>query len=274
MTEIYEEIYPETIYVVKDIEPGGTVRISSTGGDIYTALTIYNLLKEKAVTVEIVGIAASAASIIAAAGKTIRMASNGLMMLHNPSVGLFGFFNKADLERSIAALTASTSSVIRCYSTRLKPEAVSELLDRETWLSAQEAKAYGLVDEITEPVLDVTGMMNGGVKKTGAEYLSKVRKDVRNEETERIRELQSLMGTNSNVNALLGTAIAQGHTAAEIKPYLDALNLPQKNEATAQLEAMIRGNMTSGAQNVTGGETPDAKALFRQKVIDYANGVA
>ena len=197
------------------------------------------------------------------------------MMLHNPGVGLFGFFNKADLERIIASLTASESSIIRCYSERITPEKTRELLDRETWLSAQEAKEIGLVDEIMEPILDVTGMLTGGVKMTSEQYLSKARREVRNQEMERIRELQGLMGTNSNVNALIGTAIAQGHTAAEIKPYLDALTLPQKKEATAQIEAMIRDQLTSGAQNVTGGqEPPDIKAANRQKLINFANGVA
>lgn len=249
--DIFGDINGDLPGRLAEVQEGETIRLSSSGGDVFAAIASYNLLKDKGVTIEIVGLAASAASIIAAAGKVVRMTSNAAIMLHNPAVSLNGFYTAADLERQAAGLKAAESSIIRCYSTRLTAEVARELLDRETWLTAEEAKSYGLVDEIIEPLL-ATALTTS----------------IRAEESKRLRELVALKGAGSTSDALVETAMVEGLTAAQVQPFLSAI---KKVPVAAELTAVIRDQMTSGAAGVLGSTGEDARAAQLKRIIDYAN---
>ena len=159
--ELYEEITLETLQRVSaTIKDNDVVRINSNGGDIFAAISIYNILKEHNVTVEVVGLAASAASLIAQAGAKRRIASNALMMLHNPALYLEGCYNRKELERFGASLVAAESSIIRCYD-RTAPEVVRALLDEEKWLTADEAVEANLADEVMDAQLSAKEMREG-----------------------------------------------------------------------------------------------------------------
>lgn len=130
------------------------VRINSFGGDAFAGLAIYNALLAhpalKAVTVE--GIAGSAASIIAMCGR-VKMARGALLMIHNPSAGAGG--DGDDLRSAASGLDKLRDSLAGVYSAKSgQPvEKILELMDAETWLSADEAKALGLADEIDEAMI-------------------------------------------------------------------------------------------------------------------------
>lgn len=103
---------------------------------------------------------------------------------------------------------------------------------------------------------------------------------VREKELKRIRDLQALKCENAAVNSLIDLAINRGDTADEIQPYIGAVKSSQ--DTTAQnvadkIVAVIRDQMTSGAQNVAGGQqapTPeDVKAAQQKRIVDYANGI-
>ena len=159
--ELFEEITLETLQRVSaTVKDNDVVRINSSGGDIFAAISIYNILQEHHVTTEVVGLAASAASLIAQAGTKRRIAANALMMLHNPALYLEGCYNRKELERHGAMLTAAESSIIRCYN-RTTPEVVRRLLDEEKWLTAQEAVEAGLADEDMEVQLSAKEMREG-----------------------------------------------------------------------------------------------------------------
>ncbi|KLB48562.1 peptidase, partial [Xanthomonas euvesicatoria] len=74
-----------------------TVNVNSPGGDMFEGLAIYNLLREHdgEITVKVLGLAASAASIIAMAGDTVQIARAGFLMIHNAWVMAVG--NRNDL---------------------------------------------------------------------------------------------------------------------------------------------------------------------------------
>ena len=130
------------------------VHINSLGGDTFTGVAIYNLLKEKSKTSKIVtyvdAIAASAASIIAMAGDEIVMPSNTLMMIHN--CWTLGIGNANELRKVASDMDKIMDAVIQCYLSKVKitEEELRNLLDEETYLTAQEALEKGFCDRIIE----------------------------------------------------------------------------------------------------------------------------
>lgn len=129
-----------------------TVRINSPGGLVFDGLAIYNLLAQHSarIIVEIDGLAASAASVIAMAGDTIRMAENALMMVHPASGFVFG--DADEMREEAELLDKITANIVDVYTTRSgRPRAdIDALVSNETWLTAEEALAEGLITDITE----------------------------------------------------------------------------------------------------------------------------
>lgn len=126
------------------------VFINSAGGDVFEGISIYNqLLRHKArVTVEIDGLAASIASVIAMAGDEIYMAENALMMIHDPWGQAIG--TERDMVKMAEDLRRVKEQLIPAYSrSSLDPETISRMMTAETWLSAQEAMDYNLIDGLT-----------------------------------------------------------------------------------------------------------------------------
>lgn len=128
------------------------VRINSRGGSVTEGIAIYETLKNSKgkVTTFIDGIAASMGSIIAMAGSEIVMSGAGLMMLHDPMASISG--NSEDLRQQANVLDKMRDSLANIYAERTKTDVkdVREMMARETWLSAQEAKAIRFVDRIAD----------------------------------------------------------------------------------------------------------------------------
>lgn len=124
--------------------------INSPGGSVFDALAIYNALRQHpaAVEVTIMGVAASAASVIAMAGDTIVMPENAFMMIHNPLNLAYG--NADDLREMADVLDKIAASLIGIYAKRtgLPDDEIKALLDAETWLNAEEAVTKGFADEL------------------------------------------------------------------------------------------------------------------------------
>lgn len=124
--------------------------INSPGGAVFDALAIYNALRQHpaAVEVTIMGVAASAASVIAMAGDTIVMPENAFMMIHNPLNLAYG--NADDLREMADVLDKIGASLIGIYAKRtgMPEDEIKTLLDAETWLNAEEAVLKGFADEL------------------------------------------------------------------------------------------------------------------------------
>lgn len=124
------------------------VTINSPGGDAFEGIAIYNLLREHPakVTVNVLGLAASAASIIAMAGDTIKMGSAAFLMIHSSSGIVIG--NEADMREFAALLASIDAAVAKLYAARTgKPEAeMIAMMQKETWLTADEAVKSGFAD--------------------------------------------------------------------------------------------------------------------------------
>ena len=128
------------------------VYINSNGGVVDTAIAINNALRrhKAKVTVNIDGIAASAATLITCAGDTVRMPKNALFMIHNPSTIAMG--DSEEMRKKADVLEKYKNSITETYlqKVNIDKEKLSELMDNESWLSAEEALKYGFIDEITE----------------------------------------------------------------------------------------------------------------------------
>lgn len=128
------------------------LHINSPGGQVFEGVTIYNLIKqhEANVTTYIDGLAASIASVIALAGDRVVMAANALFMIHNPSGMVFG--DSGDMRKMADVLDKIRSTMAGVYTGKSgKPEdEINGLLDDETWMTADEAKEFGFVDEIAD----------------------------------------------------------------------------------------------------------------------------
>ena len=128
------------------------VYINSNGGVVDTAIAINNALRrhKAKVTVNIDGIAASAATLITCAGDTVRMPKNALFMIHNPSTIAMG--DSEEMRKQADVLEKYKNSITETYlqKVNIDKEKLSELMDNETWLNAEEALEYGFIDEITE----------------------------------------------------------------------------------------------------------------------------
>lgn len=134
---------------------GVALHIHSPGGEVYSGFALYHQLQAlKAqgleVTVYIDGLAASMAGIVAMAGGRICMARHAQLMVHNPWAMAQG--DSATLRRDADQLEAIRKQLIDIYQKRtgLSSEELSELMDDETYLTAEEAFVLGFVDEVTD----------------------------------------------------------------------------------------------------------------------------
>lgn len=128
------------------------LRINSPGGSVFDGLAIYNFLKGQDVTVQVDGLAASIASIIAMAGKEVRIAGNGFLMIHNPWGGAMG--DSEEMRQTADLLDKIRDSLVGTYAAKTgkDSETIKRWMDDETWFSAEEAKANGFVDTITDEI--------------------------------------------------------------------------------------------------------------------------
>ena len=126
------------------------VEINSGGGSVFAGSEIYTALKSYPgnVTVKIVGLAASAASVIAMAGKKVLMSPTAQMMIHNVSSCAAGDYR--EMEHTAEILKSANDTIANAY--RLKTgktqEELLRLMDNETWMTAQKAKELGFIDEV------------------------------------------------------------------------------------------------------------------------------
>ena len=127
-----------------------TVWLNSPGGDVVAAARIYNMLLDYPgqVRVNIDGIAASAASVIAMAASRVAMSPVSMLMIHNPATLAMG--DKTELSRALDMLESVKDSIINAYQlkTGLSRAKLSKLMDAETWMDATAAIELGFADEL------------------------------------------------------------------------------------------------------------------------------
>ena len=155
-----EDITPKVI--LNDLEDLGDidklkVKISSYGGSVFAGINIANTIKDYAETKDVelegyvMGLAASIASVIATSLPKLIMYPSSMLMVHNPMQGMF-YGNAEEFRKAADDLDDIRESLIVTYEnkTNLDREEIIELLDSESWLTAEESVEMGFADEVNE----------------------------------------------------------------------------------------------------------------------------
>ncbi len=148
------------------------VNLNSPGGDFFEGVAIYNLLRQhKAkVTVNVMGLAASAASIIAMAGDEINMGEGSFLMIHNAWCVAMG--NRHDMQAAAEQLAPFDNAMAEVYAARagISVNAAAKLMDEESWIGATQAIAEGFATGM----LDSTDIKQDTQANAATRYLAMV----------------------------------------------------------------------------------------------------
>lgn len=166
------------------------IYINSYGGSVFEGTAIYNQLRRNPAhkTVYIDGFACSVASVIAMAGDEIVMPRNALMMIHNMWMGAVG--NAAELRKAADDLdvinAAGRGAYLAKAGDKLPEEKLIEMMDAETWLTAEDCITYGLADRLADQDAD---MKNAAEVLKNANLSAQQRIDVQRSLAAQLREL-------------------------------------------------------------------------------------
>ena len=144
-----------------------TIQINSGGGLVNAGQEIYHELTQRIgkVTIEVVW-AGSAASLIAMAGDVVKMSPVGQMMIHNAAMVAEGDYQ--DMDHASYVLESTNKAIASAYQikTGLDTNELLDLMNTETWLTADEALEKGFADEIMmtrKPALEMVANVNAEI---------------------------------------------------------------------------------------------------------------
>ncbi len=174
---------------VKDI----VLRINSPGGDVFEGYAIANRIKQHPAkfTVYIDGLAASIASIIAIAGDEVVIGEGAQLMVHKSWTMAFG--NSKDLENVIQRLEDIDEQLISLYVKRTgrSRAEIRDMVEKETWLSADEAVEYGFADKTFEDTMPIAASL-----LDKATWINKVPKNIKTRDSEVKSKLNDFLNKN------------------------------------------------------------------------------
>jgi ATP-dependent Clp protease protease subunit len=130
--------------------------INSPGGSVYDALAIYDTMQFVTNDVQTVGIGvqASAAAFLLSSGTKGKrfLLPNSTVMIHQPSSGTRGKVTDQEIDLKESLRIKQLLEQIMAKNTGQKPAKIHEDMERDKWLTAKEAKAYGIVDQIIDDI--------------------------------------------------------------------------------------------------------------------------
>lgn len=130
------------------------IYINSPGGSVFDGIAIYNQIRRHRAekNVHIDGLAASIASVVAMAGDTIEMASNAMMMIHDPWALAIG--TAEDMRKMADTLDRTRDTIRDTYVARTGRDVadIQDMMAEETWFGAEEAVEMGFADSMADEV--------------------------------------------------------------------------------------------------------------------------
>lgn len=128
-----------------------TVRINSSGGDVFAADAIGNQLEQHpaAVTAKIDGLCASAATIVACHADKVIAANDAIYMVHPVRMGICDYMDATELNNCLKALNTIRESIVGLYAkkTGREKDEVARWMDETNWWTSEQAKENGFVDK-------------------------------------------------------------------------------------------------------------------------------
>lgn len=244
------------------------LRIHSPGGSITEGNAIYNALKERKgkVRVSIDGIAASMATVVAMAGAPVCMAKNALFMIHNPFVCAMG--DAEEMRKMADVMDKMKTSIVSAYAdkTKLSDKKLSDMMDEETWFTAQEAKDLGFVDSITEATKDEDAKdFDLSRFKNSATFLSK------------LKQAGGASASGAGGNAPAAVTLRDLEQAINSTPKTQTTTQPKTQNTTmtltaeqqAELDAKNKKAIADGIKAAL-----EAKSKLRVEVLDAVKAIA
>lgn len=128
------------------------MRINSGGGDVFAAFAIYSRLKDHPahITVKVDGWAGSAATIIAMAGDTVKIPAAANFMVHNPSMGVLGYYQAQDFRSFANECDTIKDSIVNAYALKTGKDKseIAAIMSASTWYTGETAVQNGFCDEL------------------------------------------------------------------------------------------------------------------------------
>jgi len=212
-----------------------TVGINSPGGNVFDGIAIYNALhRRKNVVCRVDGIAASIASIVLMGGETRIAPLGATVMIHDPSGMVWG--KAEDMEKTADVLRKTKNNLVGIYArhTGLDEDKISELMDEETWLNAEEAKEMGFVDEVTAAfsaranTFDLSKFRHPPDGGTHVEAQAGVKPpSVKNKQNK--PRMKTLLNTLAEVGLIAKGVEDEAEAVAQVRKNLDAKLKPLEN---------------------------------------------
>ncbi len=271
------------------------LEINSPGGDVFDGFTIFDKLKDRdgKIKVEVLGIAASMASVIAMVGDEINIREKAKIMIHNPFTGAFGDAKK--FKQAAKNLEEITQDIVNIYSERtgIKPEEITDMMDSETWLSATEAVEKGFANKVLASNGKLAGMYVDQCRVYGYKNIPELNAG----ETQMLDEIKKALGVTDDKDVLskLLEVVAALKTAAEFvetqkKEIADLKKSPGSIKASAEVLAHMAAQdekiadstklveslttQLNGATEFIKGATNDKRKSVLNKLVEdgYMNG--
>ncbi|EME8101459.1 Clp protease ClpP [Enterococcus faecium] len=198
----------------KDLKELGEVsqinlHINSPGGSVFEGIAIGNMLRQhKArVVAHVDALAASIASVIVASCDEVIMPENSMLMIHNPWTISMG--NAKELRKQADDLDKIAESSVVTYlakaGEKLTEEKIKQIMDEETWMSAQEAYNYGLCD-VVESANQVAASISQKLFETYQKVPEKLL-DSRQEDSRNQEKIEKIVEHAKQNKALIGTIL-------------------------------------------------------------------
>jgi ATP-dependent protease ClpP protease subunit len=276
----------DQVEFIKELNALGTkkninVYINSPGGDVFAAQTIHNVLKRNPanITVYIDGIAASAASIIAMAGDKVIMPINATMMIHDPMLGLMGYFNATELGDMKDTLDQIKNSIVAAYmtKTKLSEKEIAKLMKDETWMTGKQAVELGFADEVLyDQSVEVVNVGKYAIINSLSVDMSKMKRNPFIQQTI-FEGVKQNMGDVQNQNPTVPAQAAQAQITTEpqqtiVAPVVDyAAQERERLKAIDAIAAYIDPELVNEAkygQNPLTAEQLAFRAMKEGKIIN------
>ena len=244
---------------IEEVQSNGSknieLTINSGGGSVFEAFAIYDYLKTSNlnVNVKIVGVAASAASVLALAGDTLpTMTENSVIMIHNawmPVISMQGMNSdeirdyQEELEKDARLMDALNLKIAKIYSnaTGLDLERVQQMMSDETWIFSEEALELGFVSEVKEgkkiaAFASAKDLAKMGYKNTPSNYVNQLNNVNMSEKNESILDKLKALISNEGAKEEVSKEIAEPKDALDIDALKAELSASIKAELSEELE--------------------------------------
>jgi len=203
-----------------------TVNLNSPGGDFFEGVAIYNLLRQHQakVTVNVMGLAASAASVIAMAGDEINMGEGSFLMIHNAWCVAMG--NRHDMLAASEQLAPFDNAMAEVYAARagITVKAAAKLMDAESWIGATQAIEQGFA----------TGMMEAtdikqDASKTSASAVRRIEAALLASGMPRSQAQKTISEFKSGLSDSVGSSLSDSaDLAASVRALMQTIQGPPK----------------------------------------------